>query len=57
MKFYTEYLTFHTKKRRDYIHITSKIKKVVRTSKIREGMALVSTMWLNTSHSFYKILL
>jgi secondary thiamine-phosphate synthase enzyme len=44
MKFYTEYLTFNTKKRRDYVHITSKIEKVVRTSKIREGMVLVSVM-------------
>ncbi|MCE3238486.1 MAG: hypothetical protein K0R24_1467 [Gammaproteobacteria bacterium] len=48
MKFHTEYLTFHTKKRRDYVHITPKIEKVVRTSKIREGMVLVSTMHITS---------
>ncbi|MCE3237893.1 MAG: hypothetical protein K0R24_874 [Gammaproteobacteria bacterium] len=44
MKFYTEYLTFNTKKHRDYIHITSKIEKVICASKIREGIVLVSVM-------------
>jgi secondary thiamine-phosphate synthase enzyme len=48
MKFYNEYLTFHTKKHRDYIHITPKIEKIVRLSQIREGMVLVSTMHITS---------
>lgn len=44
MQFYTEYLTFNTKKHRDYIHITPQIEKILRTSKVREGMILVSAM-------------
>lgn len=44
MKFHTEYLTFHTKKHRDYIHITPQIEKILRKSKVQEGMILVSTM-------------
>ncbi|MCD6040011.1 MAG: hypothetical protein K0S27_1411 [Gammaproteobacteria bacterium] len=44
MKFYTDYLTFHTKKRREYIHITPHVEKILRASKIREGIVLVSAM-------------
>jgi len=44
MKFHTEYLTFHTKKHREYIHITPHVEKVLRISKIREGIVLVSAM-------------
>ncbi len=44
MQFYTDYLTFHTKKHRDYIHITPQIEKILHKSKIREGMILVSAM-------------
>lgn len=44
MKFHTEYLTFHTKKHRDYIHITPQIEKILRKSKVQEGMILVSAM-------------
>jgi secondary thiamine-phosphate synthase enzyme len=44
MKFHTEYLTFHTKNKRDYINITGEIEDMLRTSGIREGMALVSAM-------------
>jgi secondary thiamine-phosphate synthase enzyme len=44
MKFHTEYLTFHTKKHREYIHITPQVEGAVRTSGIVEGMVLVSAM-------------
>lgn len=44
MQFHTDYLTFHTKKHRDYIHITPQIEKILNKSKIREGMILVSAM-------------
>ena len=29
MKFHTEYLTFNTKKHREYIHITPQVEKIV----------------------------
>ena len=44
MKFHTEYLTFHTKKHREYIHITDKIGTIVAKAGIKEGMVLVSAM-------------
>jgi secondary thiamine-phosphate synthase enzyme len=44
MPFYTEYLIFNTKKNRDYIHITPQIEKILRKSKVQEGMILVSAM-------------
>ena len=44
MKFRTEYLTFHTKNKRDYINITGDVEDMLRESGIREGMVLVSAM-------------
>lgn len=44
MKVTTEYLTFHTKKHREYIHITPQIEAIVQKSGIKEGMCLVSAM-------------
>lgn len=44
MKFHTEYLTFTTRKHREYIHITPQVEKIVSDSGIKEGMALVSAM-------------
>ncbi|MDP9263990.1 MAG: secondary thiamine-phosphate synthase enzyme YjbQ [Acidobacteriota bacterium] len=44
MKFHTEYLTFNTKKHREYIHITPQVEAAVATSGVREGMVLVSAM-------------
>lgn len=44
MKFHTEYLTFNTKKHRDYVHITPQVEAIVKKSGIREGMVLVSAM-------------
>ncbi|NLW85327.1 MAG: YjbQ family protein [Planctomycetes bacterium] len=44
MKFKTEYLTFNTAKKREYILITDKVQKVVSDSGIDEGMVLVSAM-------------
>jgi len=53
MKFYTEYLWFHTKKHREYINITDRVEEAVRKSGVQEGMVLVSAMhitagvWVN----------
>jgi secondary thiamine-phosphate synthase enzyme len=44
MKFHTEYLTFHTKKHREYIHLTPQVDAAVKKSGIAEGMVLVSAM-------------
>lgn len=44
MKFHTEYLTFNTKNKRDYINITPEVEEILRHSGIRDGMALVSAM-------------
>ncbi len=49
MKSYTEYLLFNTKKRRDLIRITDKVKEAVRKSQIKEGLCLVSAMHLTAA--------
>ena len=49
MRAHTEYLKFHTKKRREYIHITPQVEEIVRRSGIQEGMALVSAMHITAS--------
>ena len=44
MKFHTEYLTFNTKKHREYINITDDVNAILERSRIGEGMVLVSAM-------------
>jgi len=44
MKSHTEYLTFNTKKHREYVHITPQVEAIVQRSGVREGMVLVSAM-------------
>lgn len=44
MKSHTEYLTFNTSKRREYINITDRVEAVLRESGISEGLLLVSAM-------------
>lgn len=44
MRFHTEYLTFNTKKHREYINITSQVEAALAKSGIKEGMILVSAM-------------
>jgi secondary thiamine-phosphate synthase enzyme len=44
MKSHTEYLTIHTKKRHEYVHMTPQVEAIVKKSGIKEGMALVSAM-------------
>jgi len=41
---YTDYLLFNTKKRQEFIRITDEIAAIVKTSGVKEGMALVSAM-------------
>ncbi len=44
MKSCTEYLWFNTKKNREYINITGRVRDIVEKSGVKEGMALVSAM-------------
>ena len=44
MKSHTEYLTFNTRKHREYVHITPQVEAAVNKSGVREGLALVSAM-------------
>ena len=44
MKFHTEYLTFHTKAKRAYVHITPQVETILKKSGVKDGMVLVSAM-------------
>ncbi len=44
MKSHTHYLTFQTKKKREYINITAEVETAVREAGVKEGMVLVSAM-------------
>ncbi len=44
MRFHTEYLTFRTRKHREYINITPQVEAALTKSGVREGMVLVSAM-------------
>ncbi|PYV72285.1 MAG: secondary thiamine-phosphate synthase enzyme [Acidobacteria bacterium] len=44
MTLHTEYLKFHTRKHREYIHITPQVEAIVKKSGVKEGMVLVSAM-------------
>ena len=48
MKFLTEYMTFDTKKRREFINITRNVDYAVKKSGIKEGMVLVSAMHITS---------
>ncbi len=53
MRSHTEYLTFKTRKHREYVNITPQVEAALQKSGIREGMILVSAMhitagvWVN----------
>ena len=49
MKSFTEYLTFTTKSRRDYINITDTIVELLKKSGIKEGLCLVNAMHITAS--------
>ncbi len=49
MKSYTNYLSFNTPKRRDYVNITQQVEACVRDSKIREGLCLINAMHITAS--------
>ena len=49
MKSLTEYLIFNTKTRREFVNITPDIEKLVKKSKVNEGLCLVNAMHITAS--------
>jgi secondary thiamine-phosphate synthase enzyme len=49
MKSLTEYLTFNTKNRLEFIHITPQVRQLVKKSGIKEGLCLVNAMHISAS--------
>ena len=49
MKSLTEYLTFKTKSRREFVNITLDVEKLVVKSGIKEGLCLVNAMHITAS--------
>ena len=49
MKSKTEYLTFNTKTKREFVNITADVRKIVQDSKIMEGLCLVNAMHITAS--------
>jgi secondary thiamine-phosphate synthase enzyme len=44
MRSHTEYLTFHTNKHREYVHITPQVEQILHQSGVQDGIVLVSAM-------------
>jgi secondary thiamine-phosphate synthase enzyme len=44
LKAHTEYLTFHTQKKRELVHLTPKLEPILAKSGVSEGLMLVSAM-------------
>ena len=49
MKSLTEYLTFKTKLKKQFVNITSDVEKLVQKSSIKEGICLVNAMHITAS--------
>jgi secondary thiamine-phosphate synthase enzyme len=49
MKSKTDYLTFEIPARMDFVNITPEVQRVVRDSRIREGLCLVNAMHITAS--------
>ncbi len=49
MKSLTEYLTFKTKSRREFVNITPDVEKLIVKSGIKEGLCLVNAMHITAS--------
>jgi len=49
MPVHTDYLWFHTKKRREVIRITDEVSAIVGASGVREGLVLVSAMHITSA--------
>jgi len=49
MKSLTDYLTFNTKNRRDYINITHDVERILKKSGVLDGLCLVNAMHITAS--------
>ncbi|MBP7089189.1 MAG: secondary thiamine-phosphate synthase enzyme YjbQ [Candidatus Omnitrophica bacterium] len=49
MKTHTEYLTFNTKNKIEFINITGKLREILAKSKIKEGICLVNAMHITAA--------
>ncbi len=49
MKSHTEYLTFKTKHREEFVNITHEVENAIARSGVREGMVLVSAMHITAA--------
>ena len=49
MKSLTEYLTFNTKNRLEFVQITPQVRQLVKKSGIKEGLCLVNAMHISAS--------
>jgi secondary thiamine-phosphate synthase enzyme len=49
MRAHTEYLTFHTKKKRELVHLTPTLETMLAKSGIEEGFMLVSAMHITAA--------
>ncbi|MDE1155203.1 MAG: secondary thiamine-phosphate synthase enzyme YjbQ [Acidobacteriaceae bacterium] len=49
MKAHTEYMTFHTRKRYEMVHITDEVEAIVRRSGIEDGLCFVSPMHITAA--------
>ncbi|MGI9535113.1 MAG: secondary thiamine-phosphate synthase enzyme YjbQ [Thermodesulfobacteriota bacterium] len=49
MKAYTEYLWFNTDKKKEFVHITDTVRKIVIESSVKEGFVLISAMHITAS--------
>ena len=49
MKSHTEYLVFETKKRREMVHITDEVERIVERSGVRDGLCFVSPMHITAA--------
>jgi len=49
MKFHTKYVTFNTKRHREYVNITSEVQEALAESGVKEGFCLVSAMHITAS--------
>lgn len=49
MKSHTEYLTFKTAQREEFVNITPQVERAIRKAGVREGMALVSAMHITAA--------
>jgi len=49
MKIFTEYITFHTQKRIEFIPITNQINDIIKRSRITEGLVLINPMHITAA--------